>query len=302
MIAEESLQLDLVLAFCAIITLSGCAFIAGRKVCRSERGSVSQWSFVCTILLTLVFCWKFHAKLSWANAIPFSSVVFWSNLAPVMLAFATGMAMEITSLRRSTRPWIVGTLGLLGTAYLVMPIARPWILTPSIAPSDQFNGLVCLQSHDATCAAASAVTLLKLHGIKSSEKEMVRACLTSELGTEALGLYRGLKIASQKHDRSVRLASRNPQQWLSSGQLPNVALVHFPETEFGPIDRDDLSMATVPAKSQFYGDPQQEGHAVVVLGHEDGQWLVADPAIGLVKWSDRSMNFRFTGDAIYISD
>jgi len=246
-IAEESLQLDLVLAFCAIIMLSGCAFIAGRKVCRSERGSVSQWSFVCTILLTLVFCWKFHAKLSWANAIPFSSVVFWSNLAPVMLAFATGMAMEITSLRRSTRPWIVGTLGLLGTAYLVMPIARPWILTPSIAPHDQFNGLVCLQSHDATCAAASAVTLLKLHGIKSSEKEMVRACLTSELGTEALGLYRG----------------------------------HFPETEFGPIDRDDLSMATVPAKSQFYGDPHQEGHAVVVLGHEDGQWLIADPAIGL---------------------
>jgi len=254
-------------------------------------------------LFSLVYCWQFHAKLSWASTIPFSSVVLWSNLTPVLLAFTAGLAFDTSALRGRLRPFCATSLILLAIGFLVAPLARPWLLTPYIAENDQLAGFVCLQSHDSTCAPASAVTLLRLHGIDSSEKEMVNSCLTSALGTEALGLYRGLKMVSQKCNLDVRLASGNPGDWVSSGQLPNIALVHFPEEEYGPIKKSQSSSSQSRSSSiQFFGDSRQEGHAVVVIGRENGQWLIADPAFGLDHWSDESLAWRFTGDAIYLCD
>jgi len=254
-------------------------------------------------LFSLVYCWQFHAQLSWASTIPFSSVVLWSNLAPVLLAFTAGLAIDTSALRRCLRPFCATSLILLAIGFLLVPLARPWLLAPRTAEQDQMSGFICLQSHESTCAPASAVTLLRLHGIDSSEKEMVNTCLTSELGTEALGLYRGLKIASQMRNLNVRLASRNPRNWVSSGQLPNIALVHFPEEEYGPIKKSQTS--SIQSRSshiQFFGDSRQEGHAVVVICRENGGWLIADPAFGLDHWSDESLGLRFTGDAIYLCD
>jgi len=303
------MQLDLLIAFFAIATSSFCAFRLGRALCRSgsAESQPRRWLpgtpttlFVGTILFSLVFCWGFHADLGWANVFPFSSVVIWSNFAPMMLAFAGGVALESSILRPGIRGLIVGSLGLLAIGFLTMPVARPWLFAPPVSESNEFDGFVCLQTHDATCAPASAVTLLKLHGIETSEKELVAACLTSELGTEALGLYRGLKIASQKHGCRVRVGDKDPRNWLASGQLPSLALVHFPADEFGPIGSNARRSWSADS-IRFFGD-RAEGHAVVVVGREDGKWLVADPAIGLVKWSDETMRIRFTGDAIYLSE
>ena len=310
MFYHRFLQLDLALAFCAIALLSCCALWMGRRVGSldarrsADTGNYQSWiSFVCMTMFSLAYCWQFHAKLSWVHAIPFSSVVLWSNLTPVLLAFTAGLAIETLALRRCLRPFIATSLGLLAIGFLVVPLARPWLLAPNIADNDQFEGFVCLQSHDSTCAPASAVTLLRLNGIDSSEKEMVKRCLTSALGTEALGLYRGLKIASQKSNLNVRLASSNPRNWVASGQLPNIALVHFPEKEFGPIRQpESSSIQSRSSAIQFFGDTRQEGHAVVVIGRANDGWLIADPAIGLDHWSDESLGMRFTGDAIYLCD
>jgi ABC-type bacteriocin/lantibiotic exporter with double-glycine peptidase domain len=36
------------------------------------------------------------------------------------------------------------------------------------------------------------------------------------------------------------------------------------------------------------------------MDYSDNEWTVADPAIGIVKWSDEEFRTRFTGDALFI--
>lgn len=298
-----SLELDLVIAFVGIAMITYLAFCAGRTITKSRSESAlprnSILLFPCTVFFALLFGWKFQANLSWANAIPFAAVVLWSNLTPVLLAFAAGVACNTSSLKKSKR-LVTVSLTSLAFFYLIAPLARPIVFPPTIAAGGKFNGHICLQSHESTCAPASAVTLLRMNGIDATEKEMVKACLTCEQGTEALGLYRGLQIAANGNSQTAKLAARDPESWQVSGQLPNVALVNFPRDEFGPINSTDQA-SPVQSPFRFLGTGREDGHAVVVIGFERGNWIIADPAIGMVKWSPEELRSRFTGDAIYLS-
>ena len=89
------------------------------------------------------------------------------------------------------------------------------------------NGVPVSMSHEATCGAAAAATLLNLRGIPATEQGMIRRCLTSRHGTEPLGLYRGLKLATEGLGPDVRVASHDPAEWIDENQLPNVALIQF---------------------------------------------------------------------------
>lgn len=144
-----------------------------------------------------------------------------------------------------------------------------------------------MQSHSSTCAPAAAATLLKLAGIDADEMSMTQACLTSTHGTVPLGLYRGLAAAAESSEQQPKIASSNPDTWLATDQLPNVALVQFAK----PIGHPG-----------FFMGPTAEGHAVVVLERAaNGDWIIVDPAFGKTRWSDEQFRNRFTGDAIYLS-
>jgi hypothetical protein len=115
--------------------------------------------------------------------------------------------------------------------------------------------------------------------------------LTSRHGTEPLGLFRGLAIASEHRRLYPKVAATNPQRWPELGQLPNVALISFPnETAksagIGPRSRNRILGPS---------------HAIVVLGKTDsGRWMIADPAFGRTTWTDHEFRSRFSGDAIYL--
>ena len=290
---------DLLIATAIIGALAGLAFIAGRQV-----HAYRKWLFISTIFIAVVFSNFFQGNLGWANLMPHSSAVLLSNLTPILVAFIAGFSCNGMVVSKRSRPFLVSTLSVLGVICLVAPLIRPAFAPPSVNDVGELDGFVILQTHDSTCAPASAATLLRLNGIESSEKEMVGPCLTSEFGTEALGLYRGLKLGARGHGKDVRVAGNDPYLWSIEGQLPNVALVLFPEDEFGQsVDRSELHQLADrwTAPNWFFGSPgEEDGHAVVIVGYADGKWTIADPAIGLVKWSDQEFRARFTGDAIYI--
>ena len=135
-----------------------------------------------------------------------------------------------------------------------------------------------------------------MHGIEETEQSMVRKCLTSNQGTEALGLFRGPKHATRASNKSVRIGSSNPMDWMRQSQLPNISLVNFDENEFATDARRRL-----PRPARFLGLSDSQGHAVVVVDHHEGSWLIGDPAVGMVVWSDEEFNNRFTGDSIFLS-
>lgn len=288
---------DLAIAMMTMGILSLLAFHAGRQV-SANRNVI----FVSTIFVAVSFSFLFQGNLGWASLISHSSAVLLCNFTPILVAFIAGFACKGLNLRQSSRPFAVTALLLVAVVCLLAPIIRPALAPPTVSEQGEFKGLVVLQSHESTCAPASAATLLRLHGIESSEKEMVSSCLTSEFGTEALGLYRGIKLGCRNQDRDPCIAGNDPYSWAASGQLPNVALVRFAS--------DEYAQGIIPGAPQYQRDQPywfsgpdttEDGHAVVLLDYSDGKWKVADPAIGLVTWTDEEFRARFTGDAIYLS-
>ena len=278
---------DLITASLAITTLSVLGYLAGRNLGRGVC-STRPLLFAESLMLSLIFAWFMSGGLFWARAVPASGVIYWSNLMPVMLSFAAGLAVATPGLKRWRRPLTATVLGAMAALHLLLPVARPLLAPARLVESGRWSDRICLQSHEATCGAAAAATLLNLRGIPATEPEMIRRCLTSRQGTEPLGLYRGLRLATEQFGPDVGIAARNPQQWSARNQLPCVALIQF-------------SRSPGPRPIRRLLGPMGEGHAIVVLGFEDGQWILGDPAVGRVKWSDEDFRRRFTGDAIYLT-
>ena len=280
------MTIDLAGGVLGIAGLSVLAFVGGRQV-RSPR--VSFW-FFAALFASLIFAWTFSGSLAWAVLVPDASVVFLSNLMPLLLSFAAGLAIEASALTRFSRPLVFFAFIVLATAYAVTPYVRPMIYPVELGSKPLWKRGICLQTHASTCAPAAAATLLHLQGILASEREMVASCLTSSHGTEPLGLFRGLAVAVQHSGHSARVAKSDPGQWAASDQFPNISLVRLanqPET----------------GSSHWLLGPRSEGHAIVVLGRDpEGKWLIADPAFGEARWDDEQFRRRFTGDAIYLAD
>lgn len=149
------------------------------------------------------------------------------NWVPVLLSFTAGLAVATPGLKRWRRPLTVTALGAMAAMHLLLPVTRPLLAPARLVDAGRWSDRICLQSHEATCGAAAAATLLNLRGIPATEQGMIRRCLTSRHGTEPLGLYRGLKLATEGLGPDVRVASHDPAEWIDENQLPNVALIQF---------------------------------------------------------------------------
>lgn len=286
------MEFDLGIAIISTGVVGLLAFFAGSSI-SAAVGRGRSLLFAEAVLLALAFAWLYSGRLVWARLLPDSAVLYWSNWMPALLLFTAGLARHAEGLRHWRRPITVSLLAALAVAYVVMPVARPWFAPVTTATSEGWRDHVCLQSHPSTCGAAAAATLMHLKGLPGDEKTMTRACLTSRYGTVPLGLYRGLAFEAGRFGRSARVASTNPKQWDELDQLPNVALVHF--------DRGGAKTPLYRLLGRRGLERDGEGHAVVVIKRtSNGRWLIADPAVGRVQWTDEEFLSRFSGDAIYL--
>ena len=283
------MALDLAIGLCVLTVLSVVAFRRGRSLAARCGQSVRPLCLAVSLLVALLFSWSLSGRLGWAMVLPFASVILWSNLMPILLCFAAGLAIRTPGFGRGHRVATILALFSLAIGYAFTPVVRPLFAPAQTAASAHWRDGACLQTHASTCAPAAAATLLRSAGIASDERSLADACLTSRSGTEPLGLFRGLAIASDRRWCRPRVASRDPDQWTARDQLPNVALVRFSETP----DRGSLR--------RFLG-PRGEGHVIVVRGCDTrGNWLIEDPAFGNTTWTDQQFRSRFTGDAIFLA-
>ncbi len=86
-----------------------------------------------------------------------------------------------------------------------------------------FRGM-CLQSTGYTCAPASCATLLSRFGVKTSEKEMSKLCLTQVRGTEYIDIVRGLNLKLDPDKYEVRLTR---ESWDSLVSIPKPFLTNI---------------------------------------------------------------------------
>ncbi|MEM6471784.1 MAG: hypothetical protein AAF802_19650 [Planctomycetota bacterium] len=298
--------LDLWIAVGVIAATSGLAFVAGRRLSRKVYQRRSYLFSEC-LVFSLVFAFGFSNTLRWASLFPTPAAICWSNWLPIMLGFVSGLASNAKTMRTGSRPIVASLLAMLSAAFLVSPVVLPWVCPIQTDRAADWQDGVCLQSHESSCGAAAAATLLHQmdlimpaqtsgrigirEGYSNAEQMMAQACLTSHHGTSVLGLIRGLRIATEGSNCRVRIGDSSPSSWIINRQLPNIVVVQFPGQSDGRFESVRRLLGT-----------DGEGHAVVVVGRDsDGMWRVADPAVGWQLWTDEELRTRFTGEAIYLA-
>jgi hypothetical protein len=246
----------------------------------------------------------------------------WRWTAVVLaIACAAGLALNVAYLRHSLwparvlpfsnvtvlgdpNPWLAAALIGAGAALMPGSAARRSVLLAPLAVlclwssyggfflglpplEERWSGRVCRQSSQATCGPAAAATLLAAHGVRSSEAEMAKLCLTSVDGTSSRGVYRGLKLKTRGTNLRVEPFFGKTDDLCKAG---------------GPVllfVRLDARPGVDPRYQQRWGWTPGVAHAVVMYRcRGDGMFVMGDPAVGLELWDRSAIETLWHGEGI----
>jgi len=219
-----------------------------------------------------------------AGVLPVSSVIVMGNALPPLVAALAGLAWRLIPGHFVRRGILLLPLVLLCGFHAFAP-AFP---SPPPLAGNRWRQGVCLQTSPATCSAAAAATLLRAHGIDTTEAEMARLCLTRERGTAAHGLYRGLKLKTAGTSWDVEVFDTDSAGLRAMAPSPGILTVRLDPTP--GID---------PRYEQLWGWTPGVQHTVVFFGFIDnGKIEMGDPAIGREHWSANDLGVLWHGEGV----
>lgn len=156
---------------------------------------------------------------------------------------------------------------------LCVPYAKP-LIAPLHAefPVRWVDG-VCIQSTPSTCGPASAATLLARWGRTTSERELARECFSYGGGTENWYIARALRRRGLE------------AHYVLTAPMP----MHLP---FPSI-----------AGTEYHGRGGS-GHFIVILGQQEGRYLIGDPLVGrlLLTPAQLRQQYYLTGFFLVATD
>ena len=240
----------------------------GAVLQRLPSGRPLAVGLVSVTLLMLVYVVLIWDSPLLVRLLPFSSAIILGNWLPLIGAFYAGVCFQATGVPIVRRVLLSGVLvGLCGYS-----LASPLLGSSPRCARVEFERVLEFQTTDSTCSAACAASLLRVHGIDATEREMASLCLTRE-GTHWLGLYRGLKVKTAGTDWDVVVERVSGQTLLSQGSESGVLSLTF--------------HGFASNRSFETGFAVQSGHAVVCLGRGgQGVLKVFDPSpdYGFENW------------------
>ena len=275
---------DIYLGLLVLAVLDTAFFVVGRvigqRVSHRSGNLIAVLSFAA--LIAYVACvWD---QVVLARLLPFSNLVVVGNWYLPAAGFLGGLAFSQAG-SANWRRWL--SVGGLHCAALVTVISPLLGTAPRCGNQWDHTG-ICFQTTDQTCSAASAATLLKMHGIESTEQEMAELCLTRH-GTNWMGLYRGLKkkTAGTAWDVEVSACSARELHALSQ---PAIVSVGLPPAN----NADRLTQAE-------YGWTPGVRHSVVLLGFTNDDLVnIAEPTAGVGResWSVSDLHEFYLGQCV----
>lgn len=263
----------------AIMTLLDVALAALALKLRLRRHPLLALAAgtVAAIGLFVIFLLD-NLRMAWL--LPVSNLVVVGNWLPPLACFLAGLAWRLTPPPTWRRCLVVVPL-----VAICLWKSYGWFFEPAPPTGENWEEGVCLQTSESTCSAASAATLLAHCGVKTSESEMARLCLTRRWGTSTWGVYRGLKLKTSGTRCRVRVFTGSPDDLL---RINGEALL-IVGVRRGHIPKD-------PRYTQDWGWTPGVLHAVCFLRSlPDGNILMADPAVGLDDWTREDLEVLWTG-------
>jgi hypothetical protein len=282
------MALDLVWGIALISALAGAFFLATAALARRLPPRVLAMLAVMVLAALLFYIRSLWYDVRLANWLPFSNLIVVGNWLPLLAAVLAGIVWEKARDCSWRRIGSAGALGCTALYALLYPVLGT---APRCENRWDWMGN-CLQTTDLTCSAASAATLLKAHGIESSEQEMADLCLTRH-GTSWQGLYRGLKLKTAGTRWDVQVVA------CSHGDLPRMR---------GPMIISvglDSSAARDTDYTREFGWVPGVNHSVILHGFTSfGCAVIADPTQELSReqWDEEMLRTLWRGYAIRLVD
>lgn len=183
---------DLYASFLLMLTLCGGLLAAGAHCAATLRPRSQAALLALSVALAALYVLCLWNRPILATLIPSASVIVLGNWLPLFGSFVAGVCAGTRRIHYVRRAILTAATVCLAVYSLYHPMRGepPWCLRLSGAAALQF------QTAESTCSPVAGANLLRLYGIKASEPEMARLCLTRE-GTHWMGLYRGLKLKVQ---------------------------------------------------------------------------------------------------------
>lgn len=243
---------------------------------------------VATGMVILLTGWLFlyiemlHDDLRMARMLPFSNVIVLGNLSAPLVGLIVGVSWRLVPGGKLRKGLVL--MPLVGVC-LCMAYA-PVFATDVPVLGDRWDHGICLQTSKESCSPAAAATLLYAHGIRTTEQEMARLCLTSPRGTTMLGLYRGMKIKTRGTGWDVEIFRGSVQELRGLGGTMLVSVgVKKGEEESAHFEKE-------------YGWPPGLKHTVVVFDFPGNEVEVGDPAAGRQQWSVNNLEKLWYGEGL----
>jgi len=305
---------DLILGCGLLAGLAATLFCLGRWIGLTRTVPQAYFLAVVTLLGLGGYLFWLRDNILLARLLPFSNLIVIGNWLPLWMSLLAGIVWSLlprldattraaklqsdpspatdTVRNRDTQKVPLGVsvrrivvvvfLQTFGWGTVVQSI---WGQPP--ACRNQWEGEICIQTDNFSCSAACAATLLKAHGIESTEEEMANLCLTRSKGTLWQGLYRGLKLKTLGTDWDVEVVSGTVEDLRSLGEGPAILAAGIPRG------------AKVPAiYTEEYGWTPGELHSVLFFGFR-GEGLVAmgepTPGVGKENWSEEDLRVLYRG-------
>lgn len=277
------MDIDLWIAIAVMTVLSAAAAALVATRLYSDTGQWTMLGLAASAFGMVIFLLYGSGQLFWARVIPVSAAIIYSNLAAIFAAMAAGWAWRLPNTPRWRRGTLATLLSISSVVAILMPLLSIALRPPPLGGNSWSEG-VAMQTSWATCSPAAAATLFRGEGIAVSEAEMIPLCLTDYAGTPTLGLYRGVKLIANRHDRRVVLLDGGLTRLVADDDWPVLLSVSLP---FGVEDRRFVEQ---------WGWIPGMGHSVVVLGRTDaGNFIVGDPSVGLEIWSKADLDLLWQG-------
>lgn len=270
-----------------LVILAGASLLVFRLTAAIARPLSSLPRNALAVLVVVAML--VYSRLLWHNTIlaswlPYSNLIVIGNWFPLFLAALAGIVIEMRHLARLRRGGVVTVLGGFACFAVFLPLIGD---VPRCG--EQWTSIGdCQQTTPFTCSAASAATLLQMHGIAASEQEMAELCLTRR-GTSWLGLYRGLKLKTQGTGWDVEIVCCSANEVERNYDQPMIMEVGL-EAD-APID--------AAFRSEFGWIPGVR-HSVVLTGITNHRLHVVDPSplIGREVWDEQLLQLLWRGQAM----
>jgi hypothetical protein len=275
--------IDLLIAIAIMTVLAVLAAYLVATRFYADTGQLTMLGLALSASAMVLFLLYGSGQLFWARLFPVSAAIIYSNFAAIFAALAAGWAWRLPNTPKWRRATLATLLGIGSAIAILWPLLAIGLRPPPAGGNVWFKG-VAKQTSWATCSPAAAATLFNAEGIEVSEAEMIPLCLTDYAGTPTLGLYRGVKLIANRHEREVGLLEGGLPRLIADNDWPVLLSVRLP---FGVEDRRFV---------EEWGWFPGMGHSVVILGRtRDGGFVVGDPAVGLEVWSQADLDLLWQG-------